>query len=93
MVCTSRTELSLTFDLSCRLKLMLDEMKLSPTSVSINTTNRMLGEALSNKSFVMPQALNDHNKKSFLWLKCSIAKITNVFSELHVGFVCPMDLS
>ena len=72
---------------------MLDEMKLSQTSVSINTTNRLSGEALSNKCFIMPQALNDHNKKSFLLLKCSIAKITNVFSELHVGLVCPMDLS
>ena len=92
MACTSRTEPSLTFDLSCRLKLMLDEMKLSPTSVSINTTNQMSGETLSNKWFIMPQALNDHNKKSCLWLKCSIAKITNVFSELHVGFVCPMYL-
>ena len=72
---------------------MLDEMKLSQTSVSINTTNQLSGEALSNKCFTMPQALNDHNKKSFLWLKFSIAKITNVFSELHVGLVCPMDLS
>ena len=66
MVCTSRTEPSLTFDLSCRLKLMLDEMKLSPTSVSINTTNQMSGEALANKCFIMPQALNDHNKVIFM---------------------------
>ena len=86
-VCTSRTEPSLTFNLSCRLKLTLDETKLSPTSVSINTTNRMSSEALSNKCFIIPQALNDHKRKSFLWLKYSIAKITNVFSELHVGFV------
>ena len=73
----------MTFDLSGRLKLMLDKAKLSPTSVSINT-NRMSGEALSNKCFIMPQALNDYKTKSFLWLKCSIAKITNVFSELHM---------
>ena len=71
---------------------MLGETKLSPTSVSINTTNRMSGEALSSKCFIMPQALNDYKKKSFLRSKCSIAKITNGFSELHVGFVCPMDL-
>ena len=44
---------------------MLDEMKLSQTSVLINTTNRMSGEALSNKCFIMPHALNDHKKKSF----------------------------
>ena len=72
---------------------MLDETKLSPTSVSVNITHRTSGEALSNKCFIIPQALNDHDKKSFLWLKYSIAKITNVFSELHVGFVYPMDLS
>ena len=63
-MCTSRTEPSLTFDLSCRLKLVLDEAKLSPISVSINTTNRMSGgEALSNKCFIIPQALNDNKKK------------------------------
>ena len=34
---------------------------------------------------IMPQALNDHKKKSFLWLKCSIAKIKNVFSDCMLG--------
>ena len=38
-------------------------------SVSINTTNRTPGEALSNKCFIMPQALNDHKKKSFFTIK------------------------
>ena len=51
---TSWTALSLTFDLLCRSRMMLDEAKLSPTSASICTTNRMLGEALSNKCFIMP---------------------------------------
>ena len=53
---------SLTFDLLCRSRLMLDEAKLSPTSASTCTTNRMLGEALSNKCFVMPKSLNDNIK-------------------------------
>ena len=53
---------SLTFDLLCRSRLMLDEAKLSPTSASICTTNRMLGEAQSNKCFIMPKSLNDNIK-------------------------------
>ena len=39
---------------------MLDEAKLSPTSALICTTNQMLGEALSNKGFIMPKSLNDN---------------------------------
>ena len=39
---------------------MLDEAKLSPTSASICTTNRMLGEALSNECFIIPKSLNDY---------------------------------
>ena len=65
---TCWTAPSLTFDLLCRSRLMLDEAKLSPTSASICTTNRMLGEALSNKCFIMPKSLNDNVKKlSLLW--------------------------
>ena len=59
---TCWTAPSLTFDLLCRLRLMLDEAKLSPISASICTTNRMLGEALSNKCFIMPKSLNDNTK-------------------------------
>ena len=60
-----RTEPSLTFDLLCRLTLMLDEAKLSATSISICTTNRMSGEALSNKCFIMLTALSDHKRSHF----------------------------
>ena len=61
---TCWTAPSLTFDLLCRLRLMLDEAKLSPTSASICTTNRMLGEALSNKCFIMPKSLNNNIENS-----------------------------
>ena len=43
--------------------------KLSPTSVSICTTNRMSGEDLSNKCFIKPTALNDHEESHF-YNKC-----------------------
>ena len=59
---TCWTAPSLTFDLLCGSRLMFDEAKLSPTSASICTTNRMLGEALSNKCFIMPKSLNDNIK-------------------------------
>ena len=65
---TCWTAPSLTFDLLCKWRLMLDEAKLSPTSASICTINRMLGEALSNKCFITPKSLNDNVKKlSLLW--------------------------
>ena len=65
---------------------MLDDTTLGPTSVSINTTNRMSGKALSNKRFIMPQALNNHKKNSFfLWSKYSIADITYDFSNCMLG--------
>ena len=79
LIYTCWTELSLIFDLLRRLRLMLDEAKLSPTSVSICTTNRMSGKALSNKWFIMPKALNDRKKKSFFMVQNVIARITNVF--------------
>ena len=90
-MCTSGTEPSLTFDLSCRLKLMLDETKLSPTSVSINTTNQMR-LCPANVLLCHKHALNGH-KPFFMVRIYSIAKIKIVFSELHVGLVCPMDFS
>ena len=52
---------SLTIDLFCRLRLMFHEATLSPTSVSICTTNRMSGEALSNKCFIKPKAMIECN--------------------------------
>ena len=61
---TCWTAPSLTFDLLCRSRLMLDEAKLSPTSVSICTTNQMIGEALSNKCFIMPKSLNNNIENS-----------------------------
>ena len=39
---------------------MLDEAKLSSTSASICTINRMIGKALSNICFIMPKSLNDN---------------------------------
>ena len=74
MIYTCWTAPSLTFDLLCRSRLMLDQAKLSPTSASICTPNRMLGEALSNKCFIMPKSLNDKIKKLSLLgqiLSCS----------------------
>ena len=76
---TCWTALSLTFDLLCRSRLMLDEPKLSPTSASICTTNRMLGEALSNKCFIMPKSLNDNIKIEFALDKYLAAQMTNIF--------------
>ena len=78
---TCWTAPSLTFDLLCRSRLMSDEVKLSPTSASICTTNRMLGEALSNKCFIMPKSLNDNIKKLSLLgqiLSCSDDKYFQV---------------
>ena len=43
------------------------DISLLSTSASICTINRMSGEALSNKCFIMPKALNDHRKKSFVF--------------------------
>ena len=40
--------------------------------------NRMLCLAPSKKCFIVPKALNDHKKKSFLWLKNLTAQITTV---------------
>ena len=61
---TCWTAPSLTFDLLCRLRMMLNEAKLSPTSASICTTNQMLGKDLSNKCFIMPKSLNNNIEKS-----------------------------
>ena len=61
---TCWTKPSLTFELVCRLRSMLDEAKLSPTSVSIYITNRMSGKALSNNCFIMLKTLNNLKKKS-----------------------------
>ena len=58
---------------------MLDEAKLSPISASICTTSRMLGEALSNKCFIMPKSLNDNKKIEFALDKYLAAQMTNNF--------------
>ena len=50
---------------------LLDDAKLSPTSFSICTTNRMSGEVLSNKCFIMPKVLNNHKKVGRLWQEFS----------------------
>ena len=76
---TCWTAPSLTFDLLCRSRLMLDEAKLSPTSASICTTNRMLGEALSSKCFIMPKSLNDNIKIEFALVRYLAAQMTNNF--------------
>ena len=69
----------LTFDLLCRSRMMLDEAKLSPTSASIYTTNQMLGEALSNKCFIMPKSLNDNTKIELALDKYLAARMSNIF--------------
>ena len=79
---TCWTAPSLTFDLLCRSRLMLDEAKLSPTSASICTTNRMSGEALSNKCFIMPKSLNDNIKTEFVLDKYLAAQMTNIFKSI-----------
>ena len=39
--------------------------ELRPTSVSICTTDRMSGEALFSKCFIMPKVSSDRTKKTF----------------------------
>ena len=58
---------------------MLEEAKLGPTSASFCTTNRMLGEDLSNKCFIMPKSLNGNIKKEFALDKYLAAQMTNIF--------------
>ena len=70
---------------------MLEEVKLSPTSTSIGTTNRMKqtsGKAMFNKCSIMPKASNNHWKTQFLITKNSVSKkslavqITNIFKGI-----------
>ena len=53
------TELRWTFNLLCRLKLMLDPALLRPVSASIYTTNRMSDSALSNKCILSVRTESD----------------------------------
>ena len=76
---TCWTAPSLTFNLLCRSRMMLDEAKLSPTSALICTTNRMLGGALPNKCFIMPKSLNDNTKIELALDKYLAARMTNIF--------------
>ena len=65
----------------------MNEMKLSPTTALVCTTNRMLDETLLNKCFVMLRKSQSPLAKKLPFQK------TNTSRKLHVRFVRAMDLT
>ena len=76
-----------------RFVVQMETDSLSPTSSSFCITSRMSGDVLSNKCFIMPKALNNHERVSLLRPNVSSFNKQIFSTNLFVIFVCVMGLT